>query len=434
MKRSLFLCSVLLAISLNVSTSWAITEVYIWDPDPTPLTGPAWASTCEEWQVNHQYSTGDLPTNEDLRQYRAIFVSLGVFPYNHVLSFTESTRLAQYLMEGGCIFLEGGDIWFYDPQWASLRDLFGIGAMNDGDSEAIIDRVLGIENTFTAGMTFSYEGENQYIDQLYPRNEGFTILENEEPRFTVGIAKISSDYYFRTVGLSVELGGFQNTSEEETPMRALMGEILEFFQVRDFLPAPQSLRARLTIKNGPIYEIDLEWTQPATTDTLVEYHIYLSENGAEPYLLDRVDAGQTEYTHRVMEIMDREYTVVARYTLGESEPSNPVLITEYVNVEPTVASINIPPHVHLAQNFPNPFNPNTTISFDLPVASPVTLSIYTIKGEHLTDLVHQRLAPGTYTLDWQGTDQFGQAVPSGTYMYILTTPQGQWSRQMVLLR
>ena len=65
--------------------------------------------------------------------------------------------------------------------------------------------------------------------------------------------------------------------------------------------------------------------------------------------------------------------------------------------------------------FPNPFNPKTTIAFDLPEKKEVVLQVFNINGGLVQTLIHSKLSPGKYSFDWEGTDQNGRSVTSGVY-------------------
>ena len=75
--------------------------------------------------------------------------------------------------------------------------------------------------------------------------------------------------------------------------------------------------------------------------------------------------------------------------------------------------------VTLYQNFPNPFNPTTSISFSIPNDCKVSLSIYNIKGQKVKTLVNEEREKGFHKLVWDGKDTFGKEVSSGVYMYKL---------------
>jgi hypothetical protein len=74
----------------------------------------------------------------------------------------------------------------------------------------------------------------------------------------------------------------------------------------------------------------------------------------------------------------------------------------------------------LGQNFPNPFNPQTRIQFTLPADGQTSLSIYNVTGQRVRSLADGFHRAGLYLVTWDGTDEAGRAVASGTYHYRLT--------------
>jgi len=73
----------------------------------------------------------------------------------------------------------------------------------------------------------------------------------------------------------------------------------------------------------------------------------------------------------------------------------------------------------LLTNYPNPFNPTTTISFSIPVESEVDLSVYNIKGQKIKTLNQNELNKGQHSIIWNGDDDSGNNVSSGVYLYKL---------------
>jgi hypothetical protein len=95
---------------------------------------------------------------------------------------------------------------------------------------------------------------------------------------------------------------------------------------------------------------------------------------------------------------------------------------------------SIPERFILAQNFPNPFNPSTTIEFALPSKSDVSLKIYDILGREVKTLSAGKLDAGYHGVIWDGKNEAGSAVSSGIYFYKLKAGETIISRKMVLLR
>lgn len=89
----------------------------------------------------------------------------------------------------------------------------------------------------------------------------------------------------------------------------------------------------------------------------------------------------------------------------------------------------------LEPNYPNPFNPQTTIAFTLQRALPVSLKIYTLQGQEVRTLLSREMkSAGKHQMQWDGKNAVGQNVALGVYVYRLTAGAQITSRQMTLLR
>ncbi len=88
----------------------------------------------------------------------------------------------------------------------------------------------------------------------------------------------------------------------------------------------------------------------------------------------------------------------------------------------------------LEQNFPNPFNPTTTIVFNLPRSARVSLEVYDLLGRRVTTLITGLLFSGRHTVTWNGLDAHGEPVASGMYCYRLQAGEQVAVRKMLLLR
>ena len=75
-------------------------------------------------------------------------------------------------------------------------------------------------------------------------------------------------------------------------------------------------------------------------------------------------------------------------------------------------SVKIPGEFNLYQNYPNPFNPATSIKFDISKSSFVNIKIYDMLGRQVTELVNQKLEPGSYQVEWNASN-----YTSGVYLY-----------------
>ncbi|HEY5615672.1 MAG TPA: T9SS type A sorting domain-containing protein, partial [Bacteroidota bacterium] len=95
----------------------------------------------------------------------------------------------------------------------------------------------------------------------------------------------------------------------------------------------------------------------------------------------------------------------------------------------------IPTEFTLNQNFPNPFNPSTTIRFALPEEAPVSLVIYNMLGVQIRTLVNgENLRAAFHQIAWDGKDDAGYTLPSGMYIYRITAGSFQSAKRMTLLK
>ncbi len=94
----------------------------------------------------------------------------------------------------------------------------------------------------------------------------------------------------------------------------------------------------------------------------------------------------------------------------------------------------IPKSFSLSQNFPNPFNAETVISFGLPKTSHVKLEIYNILGQKVKDLVDEKVTAGYKRVVWDGKDNNGNTVSSGVYFYKLDTEEFTEVMKMTILK
>ncbi|MEW6752667.1 MAG: FlgD immunoglobulin-like domain containing protein [Candidatus Latescibacterota bacterium] len=137
---------------------------------------------------------------------------------------------------------------------------------------------------------------------------------------------------------------------------------------------------------------------------------------------------------------DGDLATVRFVSLGNDPGQIEVVSGELVNSEYRGASMRVakeqalPKVAALYPNFPNPFNPETEIRFDIPTARDVELRVYNQLGQTVRTLVDQRLKAGAYRMQWDGTTDSGQKVSSGVYFYSLEAEDFSQIRKMVMVK
>jgi len=133
-------------------------------------------------------------------------------------------------------------------------------------------------------------------------------------------------------------------------------------------------------------------------------------------------------------------SLVIRWPRGDVEVYKNLEINQYHKIvelagtavaahEPAVAG-----SYQLVQNYPNPFNPETTIDYSLSANSLVRLEIFNLNGQRVATLANAIQPAGGHSVHWRGCDDANHLLPSGVYVYTLTTPQGVLTKKMLFLR
>ncbi|MCB0306429.1 MAG: T9SS type A sorting domain-containing protein, partial [Calditrichaeota bacterium] len=121
---------------------------------------------------------------------------------------------------------------------------------------------------------------------------------------------------------------------------------------------------------------------------------------------------------------------------GQAPRALKLLVGQANYVQETLAQLDLlPGEFALLPNFPNPFNPTTTIRYALPAAAKVDLAIYNLLGQKIATLLRE--APGEagyHSVIWNGRDDAGQPVASGIYFLHLRAGAHRAVRKMILLK
>ena len=97
-------------------------------------------------------------------------------------------------------------------------------------------------------------------------------------------------------------------------------------------------------------------------------------------------------------------------------------------------AINNPEQFRLNQNYPNPFNPTTSLAYDLPEDAMVNITIYDMMGRLVSNLVSSQQNAGYKSIQWDATNNAGQPVSAGVYLYSIEAGEFRQTKKMVLLK
>ncbi|MBN1292942.1 MAG: T9SS type A sorting domain-containing protein, partial [Candidatus Latescibacteria bacterium] len=107
---------------------------------------------------------------------------------------------------------------------------------------------------------------------------------------------------------------------------------------------------------------------------------------------------------------------------------------DFSSEQPLDVEARVPYSFELSGNFPNPFNATTTITFTLPENEFTTFNIYNITGQKIRTLVSEQKTAGTHTVVWDGRDDYGRQLSSGTYITVLKAGTKTATGRMMLVK
>lgn len=168
----------------------------------------------------------------------------------------------------------------------------------------------------------------------------------------------------------------------------------------------------------------------------LDYGVYISTDAAESW--SGLNAGLD--TLAVLEIEQDPINPDTMYA-GTTGKGIYMIDLSPVGIEQETGEVNFPKTLSLEQNFPNPFNPSTTITIhvdapgiDHSLKEKVSLRVYTLRGKPVRTLFEGALMPGVHTFNWDGKDENGVAVATGPYFIVLKKGKETVRKKMSLIR
>jgi hypothetical protein len=185
------------------------------------------------------------------------------------------------------------------------------------------------------------------------------------------------------------------------------------------LVAPATDSIYVHVWSDTTIDLDITAYGPDTTSSL----LYDGRYGTYSRVGIKASAGAT-YCFK----LNRWSGSAGSYWITASRASTTVGVEKNATVEV------IPQELLLEQNFPNPFNPTTSIQYGLPALQRVRITIFSLLGQEIADLVDADQSPGSYRVVWNGKDRQGKQMPSGTYLIRLQAGNTQLVRKAIMLR
>jgi hypothetical protein len=351
--------------------------------------------------------------------------------YEHVIWYTaqttgtiapDTTDLKGFLDQGGSLFVSGQNIGEEIGSSAFYRDYLRAEHLTDNNRNYVIEGIEGdpLGDDLSMIVNGSMVESPSEIAPLEGSRVAFTYYETDKPCMIYNDATVAP----AVVYMATSFEGIKNQEKR----RILMSRILNMM---NYDVGVSGFAGRI-VDDG----IELRWN--ARGSGIEGFNVYRAEgegqcNQPDEQSYRRINSQLIPFSQspRYMDnavIPDRTYHYELGVMTGAGERRyGPVTVT-------FARGGKIPETLQLAQNVPNPFNPLTVISFDLPGDDHVTLSIFNTSGQLVTTLLDHPLTAGSHRVMWKGRNQKGEEVPSGIYFYRLNTAGQTHVRRMMLLK
>jgi hypothetical protein len=291
------------------------------------------------------------------------------------------------------------------------------------------DQGLRVEVAWT-GSGYDYAGSPRPVTayDIFRRNgsNGWDSIATVPATGETGYATVALTEIDSTVSGGIAYTAFYVRGRTSAPVHYYESPPDSGYSVDNLVPPPPTGLAIGYNDPGGNFVL---WDSSPEPD-IDHYNVYRGESEdfvPDPGSLVHATA-DTFWVDLVPEGYRYNYKVTAVDDVGnEGEPAAPVIRTDAECCE-------IPLRYTLHQNFPNPFNPITTIKFDIRERARVRLVVYNVNGQRVRVLMDGDVPPGSREVVWNGRDDAGHSVASGIYFCRLESPGFIQSRKMILLK
>ncbi|RMH94239.1 MAG: T9SS C-terminal target domain-containing protein, partial [Calditrichaeota bacterium] len=291
--------------------------------------------------------------------------------------------------------------------------------------------LLGLENGLSWMTEFDATGHS-----AIPLDA--TIAPGDSARFTARVVSVNPDGQY-----SAEIRIANNSANQ--PNLILPVEVTIAGLANPILQVIPTEIADTLIENSPpvIYQLTLTNVGTGTLFYFVSDTLPPGENWLSiltPVPVGQLAAGESALIQIQVDpaglAPDQTYEGAVRIASNDaSAPLTEVPVRIFIRSPLGIpGEESVPEGVVLYPNFPNPFNPVTNLRFRISDFGLAILKVYDLTGKEVKTVVNEYLAPGSYEVQWDGTDEAGRPVSSGVYLYRLEAENQVKVRKMVLMR
>ena len=334
-------------------------------------------------------SSGFLGTLKLMTGSEAVAFTVGVSSFTVLLGSGETTMVT----------LPAPVMYNFGPR---LEVSASIATIPRGGEATIKITALGFDESMK--ITFSHTVEGTAMVDGHPEVDMLHVYKLTATGSGSAVVTVTAGDGMASVEVTVQF-------DEQVPIElsSFVGSVMEDRVVLNWATASQTNNVGFRVlrsTDGETYEVVSELIAGAgTTDQLMDY------------MFEDTGVPAVEVVYYVLEQIDLD---------GSVNLSNPI--------EVLLGARFTPPTEFASTVYPNPFNPRTTISYDLPADTDVSIVIYNETGQEIRHLVTQHYTAGRYSVQWDAKDYLGRSVGSGVYIAKIVAGPNTAIQKMLLLK
>jgi hypothetical protein len=334
-------------------------------------------------------SSGFLGTLKLMTGSEAVAFTVGVSSFTALLASGETTML----------MIPAPVMFNFGPR---LEVSASIATIPRGGEATIKITALGFDESMK--ITFSHTVEGTALVDGHPEVDMLHVYKLTATGSGSAVVTVTAGDGMASVEVTVQF-------DEQVPIElsSFVGSVMEDRVVLNWATASQTNNVGFRVlrsTDGETYEVVSELIAGAgTTDQLMDY------------MFEDTGVPAVEVVYYVLEQIDLD---------GSVNLSNPI--------EVLLGARFTPPTEFASTVYPNPFNPRTTISYDLPADTDVSIVIYNETGQEIRHLVTQHYTAGRYSVQWDAKDYLGRSVGSGVYIAKIVAGPNTAIQKMLLLK
>ena len=291
---------------------------------------------------------------------------------------------------------------------------------DEGGSAAVLTFSITVNTDTGMSTSFGFAGA-EVADQRY--TAGSLITPLVLPAASGGTGTLT----YRLVGLPTGLVFDAATRTiAGTPAAATDGAVEVFYTVTDEAGSSAFLTFNITVNPALTFgSFGFGKIVPTAARDLAQIREFVVGQRVEDFALPEASGGTAPLTYSLSPALpagltfDAATRTLAGTPRAASEAVYTYTVTDANGATASLSLQTLPAAFSLADNFPNPFNPATTIKYALPQAADVELTVYNVVGQPVRTLVAEHQSAGRYVVEWDATNDSGHSLSSGMYFYRL---------------